>query len=240
MDFIFVKHKFVEDFVNATGTGDNFLKQEMIIDQVAKLIFEHKSKVIKALRDNGIASSTDSSNQKVADLIIKNVEYNDGLVKELRNLIIKYNITEKEFYKSLNPGINELLKNESFRKELIEEIDQKIKNIGVKKQPYDRGISNGEALKERIRLAEMKNSMLRVDGIRTKRILTNVAISIGVAVVIAGIAYFVWKETKNNKLQNNSMGGTVGVAGSGGTAPVIPVATSTPATPIANAPVPAN
>jgi len=240
MDFIFVKHKFVEDFINATGTGDNFLKQEMIIDQVAKLIFEHKSKVIKALRDNGIAASTDSSNQKVADLIIKNVEYNDGLVKELRNLIIKYNITEKEFYKSLNPSINELLKNEGFRKELIEEIDQKIKNIGVKKQPYDKGISNGDALKERIRLAEMKNSMLRVDGVRTKRILTNVAISIGVAVVIAGIVYFVWKEIKNNKLQNNSMGGTVGVAGSGGTAPVTPVTTSTPATPIANAPVPAN
>lgn len=218
MQFIFAKHNFVTDYLNADGVGDDFLKQEMITDQLAKLIFEHKPKVIKALKNNGIAMKPSASNQKVADAVIKNVEYNKTLADELQHLITRYNIFDKQLKFSADGIVDKMLKDEKTQEKLQHLMAEGISNIGIKNQTEDKGISNGDALRERIRLAEMKDAMLKVEGSKKGMSKPMVIGLITLGVIVLGTAGFlIVKSIKNKKKM--STGGGFNIAGSNGSAP---------------------
>lgn len=218
MAFIFAQHNFVDNFLNATGTGDTFMIQEMVNDQLAKLIIEHKAKVIKALRDNGISVKTDCTNQKVADAIIANVEYNKPLAVELKNLITKYNIPASNY--KLSDASKGIVDEKNLQSTIADSLVSAIQNIG-KKQIAGSPVpsSNGDVLKERIRLAEMQMAMLKKEkpGMSTG---TKVAIGIGIGIVLIVGTMLVLRAMKKGGNKMSAGGNVNNIAGQGGTAPV--------------------
>jgi hypothetical protein len=83
---IYAKHDFTSNFLNAVGNNDKGMLQDMIIDEVAKLIVEDKKDIVKLLRKEGINVSINDTQQVIANAITKeiangNVKFTDKLSK---------------------------------------------------------------------------------------------------------------------------------------------------------------
>ena len=141
---------------------------------------------------------------KKCQMFTANVDYNKPLAIELKNLIVKYNIPQKEFKFSADGVITNLLKDEKVQNAMKEGLVQGIQNVG-KKKTDTKNNENAYALKERIRLAEMQNSMLKIEGnkMETK---TKIIIGVGVTVVVIVATILIMKSMKNK----NATGGQLG------------------------------
>ena len=143
---IFARHNFVYNFINASGSGDTFTTEQMIVDQLTRLTIEHRAKVIKALRDNGVDVKADATVEKVSKLVLENAAYNDDLSNELTDLIIEYNIPKTEWkidadgelFKGLFNEGKEYLQGDEFKVDIKFKVDGKSYTFPPKDTSEDR------------------------------------------------------------------------------------------------------
>jgi hypothetical protein len=231
---IFARHNFVYNFINASGSGDTFTTEQMIVDQLTRLTIEHRAKVIKALRDNGIDVKADATVEKVSKLVLENAAYNDDLSNELTDLIIEYNIPKTEWkidadgelFKGLFNEGKEYLQGDEFKVAARTAIFNGVQKISDSSNAAKAGTGSSatptlaEQYQERIRLAQNQAAMLK----KEKEPLSTgakIAIGIGILAVIGIIVVVVMKSGKKS-------GGAKGKSTDGAAAPKVETASAEP------------
>lgn len=216
---IFAKHKYVHNFLNALGSGDTFMQDQMNVDQLTRLTLEHRPKVIKALRESGVDVKANADVETVSKLILENANYNDSLANELTDLIIEYNIPKEEWklsadgelFKDLFSESKEYLQGDEFKVVARTAIFNGIQKISDTANEAKLGNSNSavptlaEQYQERIRLAQNQAAMLK----KEKEPLTTgqkVAIGIGITALLLIATYVIIKMNKG-KSDSKSKGG---------------------------------
>jgi hypothetical protein len=67
-------HNFTENFLNAIGSNDEMMLDELAIDELARLIVENKRDLVEILRKNNVNSSIRDKDEKLAKMITKYIE----------------------------------------------------------------------------------------------------------------------------------------------------------------------
>jgi predicted transcriptional regulator with HTH domain len=230
---IFAKHNFSTNFINAIGYQDEFMANQIIIDEVARLIVEDKKNVVEALRKSGVNATYKDNNGLIKALLVKEIEDgNKDILKFLSHKILQNQGDENKLNEIVSEAANQVknatgsvkkkskfsenlskvLKDENVKESLSNVISSGIKNVFSKKNKEK--TVNDEQLDERLKINEMKNA-------GTKPTKKKILIIAGVVVGVIGVALLVRFLVK--KYEN---GGVIMTATPPASAPEYP--TSTP------------
>lgn len=209
---IFAKHNFSTNFINAIGYQDEFMANQIIIDEVARLIVEDKKNVVEALRKSGVNATYKDNNGLIKALLVKEIEDgNKDILKFLSDKILQNQGDENKLNEIVSEAANQVknatgsvkkkskfsenlskvLKDENVKESLSNVISSGIKNVFSKKNKEKN--LNDEQLDERLKINEMKTASTKVSK---KKVLIIAGIAVGV-VGIALLVRFLVKKYEN-------------------------------------------
>lgn len=206
---IFGRHNFTSNFLNAVGYQDEFMADQIIIDEVARLIVEDKKNVVEALRKAGVNSTYRDNNDLVKAMLIKEVEDgNKDIIKWIADKIVQNQVDElklKEIValpKSKSEGKNSTIKNATgsfadnlgkvLQNENVKEAVSGLIASGVSKlfsKKNTQKASNDQQLAERLKINEMQAATAKTKKKKTLVILLVIAGTL----TIAGVVFFLVK-----------------------------------------------
>ncbi|MDD5358423.1 MAG: hypothetical protein PHX80_04700 [Candidatus Nanoarchaeia archaeon] len=94
------EHDFTINFCCAAGYDEEFHMNEIIIDELARLIVEDKKDVVTLLRSNNVNVTVNDSNRVVKDAVVKEIaNENENVITAISNMVIKKQF-DQEKYKS--------------------------------------------------------------------------------------------------------------------------------------------
>jgi hypothetical protein len=174
---IFAKHNFTSNFLNAVGLKDEFMADQILIDEVARLIVDDKKNVVEALRKSNVNATYRDNNDFIKALLVKEIETgNKDILRFLSERIIATQLNDQEFKEiaaltlsnaittSSSPtkpkskfveNIGKVLQNENVKEATSNLISQGIQKIFSTSNPDK--TSNDQQLSERLKVNEMKS-----------------------------------------------------------------------------------
>jgi uncharacterized membrane protein YheB (UPF0754 family) len=225
---IFGKHNFTHNFLNAIGYQDEFMADQIIIDEVARLIVEEKKNVVEALRKVGVNATYRDNNDLIKSMLIKEIEdSNPTIVKFLSEKIVQNQIDENKVKEiaalaakgkttkkadgsvdeqayigknTFSQNLSTILNNETVKDSLSTLIAGGIKKV-FSKSNTDK-TTNDQLLSERLKINEMQAAAAAKTS--KKKILILVLVSAGV-LIVGGVVYFMVrrKYDKGGLIDNN-------------------------------------
>ena len=99
---IYASHNFTENFLNAIGANDTYMQNELIVDEIAKLITQNKREVIDILRNNTINVSVRDNDNKIAKLLTKHIASDPKVRYDITDLIKQKSINMDNLQKFMN------------------------------------------------------------------------------------------------------------------------------------------
>jgi hypothetical protein len=198
---IFGKHNFTTNFLNAIGYQDEFMADQIIIDEVARLIVDDKKNVVEKLRNAGVNATYRDNNDLIKALLVKEIENeNPEILQFLAGKIIQNQVDEdqvKSIAQTANAtgtekkkskfgeNIGKVLQDENVKESLSNVISSGIKKVFSKKNKEK--TSNDDQLTERLKVNEMKTNSTKKTNKKT--ILIVLAISAG-AILVGGLVFY--------------------------------------------------
>lgn len=88
---LYLKHDFYSNFNSGINSGDNELLSDMLVNELSEIIVYRNPDLLALLKRAGISTSKKVSDEKLVDIIIKNISDNETLVKGLAFLISQNN-----------------------------------------------------------------------------------------------------------------------------------------------------
>jgi predicted transcriptional regulator with HTH domain len=207
---IFAKHNFTTNFINAIGYQDEFMADQIIIDEVARMIVDDKKNVVEALRKVGVNATYKDNNDFIKALLVKEIEDgNPDILKFLSEKILQ-NQADEEKLKELvhespqnatgsvktkskfGENLSKIFKDENVKESLTNILSSGIKNVFSKKNTEK--TSNDEQLTERLKVNEMKSATKKTSK---KKILIIAGVTIGVVGLAVFVYYLVRRKYEN-------------------------------------------
>lgn len=108
---IFAKHDFQKNYLNAINDNDREMTKDVIIDELAKLIVNNKTQIVKIMRTHGVQVSYSDNKKKISNVLTSEIGKNKELRNEISKLIVQYNVNKKDV-KELSKRIIEKNKKE--------------------------------------------------------------------------------------------------------------------------------
>lgn len=100
---IYADHNFTTNFCNAVGTENDLVAQQIVIDELARLIVENKRQVVNLLRKNNVGVTINDPNNIIGNLIVKEISNrNQKIIKGISDLIAEERFSEIEFLNFIN------------------------------------------------------------------------------------------------------------------------------------------
>jgi hypothetical protein len=156
---IYANHNFLENYASADGRKDAFMKEQIIVDEIARLITNNKIEVIKLLRKHGVNATYNDTSDRVVELVLMLISQNDTFVIELKKLILSNNKKIEGDAKYSN-AVDELVVGEDSSNDASTGIGSVIKGIGKQKANIKKGnnpvLNSADLLKNRVKLADAK------------------------------------------------------------------------------------
>lgn len=205
---IFANHNLTENFFNATGKHDKPMRNTILIDEIGRLIADHKEKVVAVLRRHNVKGVKEMMpNDKLARIAANNLIDNRPLAEDFSKLIISNSITPDEFLKATNVLKKEIKKRKQQRPDGTVHFVDDITNVDVNEKIAEQkaneimtdglmdvfkadkkgeGGINENRLVERLRLLQMAEKKRSGAGMskKTKVIL------ISSGILLTGVAVF--------------------------------------------------
>jgi len=206
---IFGKHDFTYNFLNAIGYQDEFMADQIIIDEVARLIVEEKKNVVEALRKVGVNATYRDNNDLIKSMLVKEIEdKNPTILKFLSEKIVQNQIDENKVKeiaaiaaksKKVNAtgdgtdkasstfaqNLNSILSNETVKDSLSTLVAGGIQKVFSKGNTSK--TTNDQLLSERLKINEMQAAAAAKTS--KKKILIFVLVSAGI-LIVGGVVYF--------------------------------------------------
>jgi predicted transcriptional regulator with HTH domain len=208
---IFASHNFTANFLNAVGYKDKFMADQIIIDEVARLIVDDKKNVVEALRKSGVNATYQDNNDLIKSMLVKEIEdENAAILKFLSDRIIQNQFNENKFKElaaeakinatgttgeksSFIQNVGKILQDENVKSSVSDLITTGIKNLFSKKNKEK--TSNDQQLSERLKINEMKAASTAKKS--KKGLLIFLAVLSG-AVIIGGVVFFMVRKKYAN------------------------------------------
>lgn len=165
---IWGKHNFTSNYINAIGYRDEFMAEEIIIDEIARLIVEDKKDVVEALRKAGINATYKDNNGFIKALLVKEIENeNPDIIRFISEKIVHNQVDSAKLdelvksYKATGEkkstfidNLSTVLKNENVKDALGTLIAGGVKKAFSKSSSNK--TSNDQQLSERLKINEMQ------------------------------------------------------------------------------------
>lgn len=205
---IFASHNFTANFLNAVGYHDKFMADQIIIDEVARLIVDDKKNVVEALRKVGVNATYQDNNDLIKSMLVKEIEdENPSILKFLSDRIVQNQFNEAKFKElvssakinatgttgeksSFIQNVGKVLQDENVKNSVSDLITVGIKNL-FSKANKDK-TSNDQLLSERLKVNEMQAATTAKKS--KKGLLIFLAVFAGMAIVGGLVFFFVKKK----------------------------------------------
>jgi|WetSurMetagenome_2_1015567.scaffolds.fasta_scaffold427725_2 hypothetical protein len=217
---IFGQHNFTANYLNAVGYNDEFMSDQIIIDEVARLIVDDKKNVVEALRKNGVNATYQDNNDLIKALMVKEIENeNPDIIRFLTDRIIANQLNEEKYHEfvdqaqknatgttgtksKFSENVGKVLQNENVKDAMSTLLSKGIKKVFSKKNKSK--TSNDQQLSERLKVNEMQASTSTKKS--SKKILIIVFASLAGATIIGTLIYFLMKRKyENGGMINDNM-----------------------------------
>ena len=157
---IYAQHNFAENFASADGRKDEFMKEQIVIDELARLITTRKNDVVKLLRDNGINATFNDTTDRITELTLMLISQNDNFILDLKKLILD-NHKKIEGDSDYSLSASGLMEKEYISRDSSKGLAAAIKKIGRirKKNKFGRAklyANADDLLRSRVKLADAK------------------------------------------------------------------------------------
>jgi hypothetical protein len=194
---IYANHNFTSNFLNAVGSKDKFMQKDIILDALAKLIYEDRTRkdIIDLLKENGFNVSIKDKHDKIINIISDQVRRkNKHIINGLVNLILKNNATKgfsaddddsDDDSSSDDTTTSQSNSGSSFPIAQIGSIATSLAGLFTKK-------SGTEQLNQRVKLATMQNAKATT-GFPTWAKITLAVVGVG---IVIGIIVYMSKQNK--------------------------------------------
>jgi hypothetical protein len=214
MSIIHVSHNFTENFLNAIGASDEFMQQEMLIDEVGRLICENKRDIVALLRNNNINITIRDKETKIAQILPKYIYSDEKIRLAIASLIIQKAVNIEKLNELVNDIYNPS-KDSSTKTTIDAKFSENIKAIiGDKntEQSMTTAIANNlqstfdskvvgdapSALETNSKILQERVLMNQLQTIQKLPMWAKVSIGIGVTVLIVGAVYLIGKLMKKS------------------------------------------
>lgn len=212
MSIIHVSHNFTENFLNAIGASDEFMQQEMLIDEVGRLICENKRDIVDLLRNNNINVTIRDKETKIAQILPKYI-YSDSKIRAaIAELIVQKAVNLEKLNKIVNDTYNpsaESKKTNTTDNKFAENIKSVISNSNSQ-ESIANAIANNlqltfdskvvgdapSALETNSKILQERIMMNQLQTIKKLPMWAKVSIGIGITVLVVGAVYLVGKLMK--------------------------------------------
>ena len=98
---VYADHDFCFNYFNAVGGKDQFMQRDILIDEIAKLIFDdsYKKLLVNILRENGYNISMKDKPERISNIVSDQIKRNNqAIIDDITNLIsIKNGVKEYNF-----------------------------------------------------------------------------------------------------------------------------------------------
>ena len=84
---IYAEHNFTENYLNAIGGNDDHMQQEMVIDELGRLIVDNKREVVNMLRSNSVNVKINDVNDKLINILTKYINSDAGIRGQIIDMI---------------------------------------------------------------------------------------------------------------------------------------------------------
>jgi len=88
MGLIYAEHNFTENFLCAVGADDDFMKTDIVIDEIGRIISTDKNRMVKMLRDSGVDASYADSALRISELTQSEIANNPEFTNKLSKYIV--------------------------------------------------------------------------------------------------------------------------------------------------------
>lgn len=108
MGLVYANHDFTTNFLSAVGVDDEFMKTDIIIDEIGRIISTDKNRIVKMLRDCGVDASYSDDPVRISELVKNEIINNDNFTKKLSKYIINTRTSDSEvknFFKGFDGKI---------------------------------------------------------------------------------------------------------------------------------------
>ncbi|MDD4970776.1 MAG: hypothetical protein PHT07_15220 [Paludibacter sp.] len=206
MGMIFARHDFTENFFNAIGYQDKFMENQILIDEIARIIVDDKKSVVDRLRGIGINVTYKDNNDYIKSYVVKEITNgNDKVIRFFSDKIVKNQVDESKVKGVLNAlgdvGIikvgkvpekeqtktgqilSAIISNPDIQEGASNIIADGIKNLFSKNNANK--VANDQQLSERLKLNEMKSA----DKTKPKYVVLKV---IGALILAGGLGYIIY------------------------------------------------
>lgn len=96
MGLVYANHDFTTNFLSAVGVDDEFMKTDIIIDEIGRIIATDKNRIVKMLRDCGVDASYSDDPVRISELVKNEIINNDNFTKKLSKYIINTRTSDSE------------------------------------------------------------------------------------------------------------------------------------------------
>jgi len=154
---IYAQHNFAENYASADSRKDEFMKEQIVIDELARLLTTRKNDVVKLLRKNGINATFNDTTERITELVLMLISQNDQFVIDLKKLIIEnhINISSEGNYSN---AASDFLKKEKELAEASKGLSETIKKLGNIRRFKTKGkklyANADDLLRSRVKLAD--------------------------------------------------------------------------------------
>lgn len=201
---IYKDHNFTENFCSAVGYEDEGMMKDIIFDELARLIVNEKTDVVKLLRDNDINVSVKDNDLKISNIITNEISKgNDNVTNGISDLISKGRF-EQEKYKSFTSrnmaadskvtsfldNLNKVLNDKNVQEGVSAVSALALKKAFNKKSPSTTAQNNAN-LNERLKMSQASNTKKKIN-IKVVLVIT------GVVLVITILGIKLYKSSHQN------------------------------------------
>lgn len=147
---IYANHDFAENFKSATGRKDEFMKEQIMIDEIAKVLINNKNDVINLLRKHGINATFNDSPERILELTLAQFSQNQKFTNDFKDLVLHINKTNN----FQNATASDVLANPDVQTGITSVISGIANKKAKKKAAKNKAAA--DQLRERIKLAQAK------------------------------------------------------------------------------------
>ena len=102
---IYATHNFGENFCNAIGASDDFMLNEMLIDELGRLVVENKRDVVDLLRKHSVNISVNDTKVKIANILAEYTGSDEKIRADVADMINKKSVDPDHFTNFVNKDV---------------------------------------------------------------------------------------------------------------------------------------
>jgi hypothetical protein len=214
MSIIHVSHNFTENFLNAIGASDKFMQQEMLIDEVGRLICDNKRDIVELLRNNNINVTIRDKETKIAQILPRYIYSDEKIRLAIASLIVERAVNIEKLSTIVNDTYNpssQKKQDNSVNSQFSDNIKAIISDSNAKdsmitaiatslQSTFDTKVVGDapSALESNSKILQERILMNQLESINKLPLWAKVSIGVGVTVLIVGIVYLAGKLLKKS------------------------------------------